>query len=90
MNQNDSQNLVNKLFTKLRSIREKAIQKKAKFLEKYQQFEQQIQKAKKQIVSSATLYITIPEPKGLKAIKSPQRPKPRLPNPPYFEKDKAE
>jgi hypothetical protein len=71
MDQNDSQNLVDKLLTELSSIRKKAIQKKAKFLEKYQQFEQQVQKAKKQTVSSATLYTVIPEPEGLKAIESP-------------------
>jgi hypothetical protein len=59
-------------------------------LEKYQQFEQRVQKAEKQAVSFATLYTAIPEPEGLKAIKSSQRPKPRLPDPPYFEKNKAE
>jgi hypothetical protein len=59
-------------------------------LEKYQQLEQQVQEAEKQTVSSATPYTAIPEPEGLKAIESPQRPKPRLSDPPYFEGDKAE
>jgi hypothetical protein len=59
-------------------------------LEKYQQFEQRVQEAEKQAVSFATPYTVIPEPKGLKAIESPQRPKPRLPDPSYFEEDKAE
>jgi hypothetical protein len=59
-------------------------------LEKYQQLEQRVQEAEKQAVSSVTLYTAIPEPKGLKVIKSPQRPKPRLPDPPYFEENKAE
>jgi hypothetical protein len=59
-------------------------------LEKYQQLEQRIQEAEKQAVSFATPYTTIPEPKGLKAIKSSQRPKPRLPDPSYFEENKAE
>jgi hypothetical protein len=59
-------------------------------LEKYQQLEQRVQEAEKQAVSFATLYTAIPEPKGLKAIKNPQRPKPRLPDPPYFEENKAE
>jgi hypothetical protein len=59
-------------------------------LEKYQQLEQQVQETEKQAVSSAIPYTTIPEPEGLKAIKSPQRSKPRLPDPPYFEGDKAE
>jgi hypothetical protein len=90
MDQNDSQNLVNKLLIELCSIREEAIQKKAKFLEKYQQLEQQVQKTEKQTVSSATPYTAISEPKGLKAIKSPQRPKPRLPDLLYFEGNKAE
>jgi hypothetical protein len=78
------------LFTELRSIREEAIQREAKFLEKYQQLEQRVQEAEKQAVSFATLYTAIPEPEGLKAIESPQRPKPRLPDPPYFEGNKAE
>jgi hypothetical protein len=59
-------------------------------LKKYQQLEQRVQEAEKQAVSSATPYTAIPEPEGLKAIKSPQRPKPRLPDLPYFEKNKAE
>jgi hypothetical protein len=59
-------------------------------LEKYQQLEQRVQEAEKQAVSSATPYTAIPEPEGLKAIESPQRPKPRLPDLPYFEGDKAE
>jgi hypothetical protein len=58
------------LLTELRSIREKAIQKEAKCLEKYQQFEQRVQEAKKQIVSFAIPYTAISEPEGLKAIKS--------------------
>jgi hypothetical protein len=74
----------------LRSIREEVIQKEAKFLKKYQQLEQRVQEAEKQAVSFATPYTTIPEPEGLKAIKSPQRPKPRLSDPPYFEENKAE
>jgi hypothetical protein len=90
MDQNDSQNLINKLLIELRSIREEAIQKKAKFLKKYQQLKQRVQKAEKQTVSSATPYTTIPEPEGLKAIKSSQRPKPRLSDLPYFKGDKAE
>jgi hypothetical protein len=59
-------------------------------LKKYQQLEQRVQKAEKQAVSSAIPYTAIPEPEGLKAIKSPQRPKPRLLDPPYFEENKAE
>jgi hypothetical protein len=59
-------------------------------LKKYQQLEQRVQEAEKQTVSFATLYTTIPEPEGLEAIESPQRPKPRLPDFPYFEGNKAE
>jgi hypothetical protein len=45
------------------------MQKKAKFLEKYQQLEQRVQEAEKQTISSTTLYTAIPKSKGLKAIK---------------------
>jgi hypothetical protein len=59
-------------------------------LEKYQQLEQRVQEAEKQTVSFATLYTVISEPKGLKAIENPQKPKPTLSDPPYFEGNKAE